>query len=254
MTKIILTGCNGRMGQAIVSLAKETDGVEIVYGVDEYDGIDNEFHVSKVMPTENVGANVLVDFSNPSMLEGNIDYCIKNNIPAIIATTGMSDTQSEMIKNASKTIPVFRSANMSVGVNLIISLCKKAAQFLGDEYDIEIIERHHNQKIDAPSGTALAIADAINESLPYDMEYEYDRHSKREKRKKHEIGIHAIRGGNIVGDHTVIFAGTNEVIEISHSAASRSVFAYGAIKAAKYMSTISSPGLYSMDDMINSVK
>ena len=249
MTKIIINGCNGKMGQVITRLAAEDNDVEIVAGFDINDSVSNTYPVFKA-PEEFFGeADVIIDFSHPASLTGLLKYCKKRSLPVILATTGYSADQKKEMEEASKEIPVFFSANMSLGINLLIDLAKKATKLLEGNFDIEIVERHHNQKIDAPSGTALAIADAIDETLSYPAEYVYDRHSVRKKRKNTEIGISSVRGGTIVGDHEIIFAGNDEVIELSHHAASKEVFAVGAIKAAKYMKG-KSAGMYDMNDLI----
>ena len=252
MTKIIMNGCNGKMGQVITRLVSEDNECEIVAGFDVNDSIENTYPVF-TNPDEFTGdADVIIDFSHPSALTTVLNYCKKRKLPVILATTGYTDEQKKEFTEASKEIPVFFSANMSLGINLIIALAKKATKLLEGNFDIEIVERHHNQKIDAPSGTALAIADAIDETLSYPAEYVYDRHAVRRKRKPTEIGIHAVRGGTIVGDHEVIFAGTDEVIELKHSAHSKEVFAVGAIKAAKFMSD-KPAGMYSMNDLISTL-
>ncbi|MDD6483417.1 MAG: 4-hydroxy-tetrahydrodipicolinate reductase [Clostridiales bacterium] len=250
MIKIIMNGCNGKMGQVITRLVSEDSECEIVAGFDINDSIENTYPVYK-NPAEYTGeADVVIDFSHPSCLSGLLGYCKERKLPVILATTGFSEEQKAEFKEASKEIPVFFSANMSLGINLLIDLCKRAVKLLEGNFDIEIVEKHHNQKIDAPSGTALAIADAIDETLSYDAEYVYDRHSVRRKRRKTEIGLHAVRGGTIVGEHDVIFAGTDEVIELRHSAASKEVFAVGAIKAAKFI-TGKNAGMYNMNDLIS---
>ena len=252
MTKIIMNGCNGKMGQVITRLVSEDNECEIVAGFDVNDSIENTYPVF-TNPDEFTGdADVIIDFSHPSALTTVLNYCKKRKLPVILATTGYTDEQKKEFTEASKEIPVFFSANMSLGINLIIALAKKATKLLEGNFDIEIVERHHNQKIDAPSGTALAIADAIDETLSYPAEYVYDRHAVRRQRKPTEIGIHAVRGGTIVGDHEVIFAGTDEVIELKHSAHSKEVFAVGAIKAAKFMSD-KPAGMYSMNDLISTL-
>lgn len=252
MTKIIMNGCNGKMGQVITRLVSEDNECEIVAGFDVNDSIENTYPVF-TNPDEFTGdADVIIDFSHPSALTTVLNYCKKRKLPVILATTGYTDEQKKEFTEASKEIPVFFSANMSLGINLIIALAKKATKLLEGNFDIEIVERHHNQKIDAPSGTALAIADAIDETLSYPAEYVYDRHAVRRKRKPSEIGIHAVRGGTIVGDHEVIFAGTDEVIELKHSAHSKEVFAVGAIKAAKFMSD-KPAGMYNMNDLISTL-
>lgn len=251
MVRIIMNGCNGKMGQVISRLVAEDNDAQIVAGVDINNIINNSYPVFKSLDEFTGEADVVVDFSHPSSLSGVLEYCKKKNLPVIIATTGLSAQQKEEFKAAAEEIPVFFSANMSLGINLLISLAQKAAKLLEGNFDIEIVERHHNQKIDAPSGTALAIADAIDETLSFPAEYVYDRHSVRKKRKSTEIGISAVRGGTIVGDHEVIFAGNDELIELRHHAASKEIFAVGAIKAAKFMSG-KPVGLYDMNDLIAS--
>lgn len=252
MTRIIMNGCNGKMGQVITRLAAEDDSCEIVAGFDVNDTIDNIYPVF-TNPDEFTGeADVVIDFSHPSALTNILSYCKKRKLPVILATTGFTNEQKQEFKEASKEIPVFFSANMSLGINLLIALAKKATKLLEGNFDIEIVERHHNQKIDAPSGTALAIADAIDQTLSYPAEYVYDRHAVRKKRKKTEIGLHAVRGGTIVGDHEIIFAGTDEVIELRHSAHSKEVFAVGAVKAAKFI-TDKPAGIYDMNDLISNL-
>ena len=191
----------------------------------------------------------MIDFSHPSLLKGIIDYAVKTKTPAVIATTGISDEQIGYMRKASEQVPLFFSYNMSFGVNLIAGLAKKAAAALYDAFDIEIIEMHHNRKLDAPSGTAIMLADAISGALPEEPVYVYDRHSRRQKRDKKEIGISSVRGGTIVGEHEVIFAGKDEVVTLKHTALSRDIFAVGAVKAAQFLSAKES-GMYSMDDMI----
>lgn len=250
MTDIILSGCSGKMGAAIISCVAAREDCRIAAGVDiikpaadigyfpSYDEVD-------------IKADVIIDFSNPSVLDSMLKYACKNNIPCVICTTGYSEEQKAKIKEASKTIPVFYSGNMSLGINLIIELAKKAASVFGDDFDIEIVEQHHNQKLDAPSGTALMIADAVSQ-VRENSEYVYDRHSYRKKRDKKEIGIHSVRGGNIVGEHEIIFAGTDEVLTISHSARSKTVFAVGAVNAAVFLADNKKPGMYDMSDLLAS--
>lgn len=253
MTKIILSGCNGKMGQVITRLAAEDADCEIVAGFDVNTAVPNTYPVF-VNPSDFKGeADVIIDFSHPSALDGILEYAKTNGVAAVIATTGLSSEQKAQIDEAAKEIPMFFSANMSLGINLLIALAKKAAAVLEGGFDIEIVERHHNRKIDAPSGTALAIADAISDTLSSPTEYVYDRHSVRRSRSKNEIGLHAVRGGTIVGDHDVIFAGNDEVIEIKHSAASKEVFAAGSIKAAKFMKG-KPAGMYDMNDLIGAAE
>ena len=252
MTKIVMNGCNGKMGQVITRLVAEDDDCEIVAGFDVNDTIDNTYPVFTNPDEFTDEADVVIDFSHPSALTNVLNYCKKRKFPVILATTGFTNEQKQEFIDASKEIPVFFSANMSLGINLLIALAKKATKLLEGNFDIEIVERHHNQKLDAPSGTALAIADAIDETLSFPAEYVYDRHAVRKKRKKTEIGLHAVRGGTIVGDHDIIFAGTDEVIELKHSAHSKEVFAVGAVKAAKFI-TDKPAGLYNMNDIISNL-
>ena len=234
MLKIALSGCNGRMGRVIADICAGKENMKVVAGFDVNTVKLGDFPVY-ADPFEFSGAaDVVIDFSNVSSTTQLLHYCIKTRTPVVICTTGHSPEQLEEIRAASEKIPVFRSGNMSVGINLIMDLLKKCAAVLGDGYDVEITEKHHNQKLDAPSGTALMLADAVSEALPYDADYVYDRHERREKRPAHEIGIHTVRGGTIVGEHTVLFAGRDELIEIKHTALSREVFAAGAVDAAAY--------------------
>ena len=249
MIDVILVGSGGKMGKFIASSAKADGNINIVAGVDKFNHGES-FPVFSKFSDINVKSNMIIDFSNPILLDDMLDFAIKNNMPIVIATTGYSEAQTEKIKEAAKKIPVFFTFNMSIGVNLICSLAKKAATILGNDFDVEIIEKHHNQKIDAPSGTAIMLGNAVNEVFEDKMNYEYDRHSKRQKRTKNEIGIHSVRGGTIVGEHDVIFAGHDEVITISHSAYSKEVFAAGAIKAAKFL--FNKPvGIYDMNSIMS---
>jgi 4-hydroxy-tetrahydrodipicolinate reductase len=252
MTKIILHGCNGRVGQAIVRLMKDDNTVQLVAGIDPNINPANDFPVYSNIADCTLLADVIIDFSTAHAVRPLLEYAVDKNIPLVVCTTGLSKEDVDFLKDCSKKIPIFFSANMSLGINLIIALAKRAAEILSDSsFDIEIIEKHHNQKIDAPSGTALAIADAINDTLDHAYSYRYDRTLTREKRPKNEIGIHAVRGGTIVGEHEILFAGNDEVISLSHSAASKEVFAAGALKAAKFL-VQKLPGLYNMEHLINS--
>lgn len=252
MTKIIMNGCNGKMGQVISRIVADDNECEITAGFDIADNGANLYPVY-TNPADFTGeADVVIDFSHPDSLERLLNYCKSRKLPVIVATTGLSNQQKNLMEAASKDIPVFFSANMSLGINLLIDLAKKATKLLGENFDIEIIEKHHNQKIDAPSGTALAIADAIAEDMASEPEYVYDRHTSRKKRKKSEIGIHAVRGGTIVGEHSVIFAGTDEIVELKHQAASKEIFAVGAVKAAKFLAG-KPAGMYCMNDLIASL-
>lgn len=249
MTKIILCGANGKMGHVIQSVVAGRDDCEIVAGVD-INTESNGFPVYSTFGEIKETADVIIDFSNPALLDSMLAYSKQNKVPVVIATTGYDDTQKAEIENAAKETAVFFTYNMSMGINLLATLAKKATAVLGKEFDIEIVEKHHNQKIDAPSGTALMLADAICEEIDDNMKYEYDRHSKREKRSKNEIGIHSVRGGTIVGEHEIIFAGRDEIITLSHSARSKEIFAVGAVNAAVFMSGKDS-GMYSMKDLID---
>lgn len=250
MTKIIITGANGKMGKVIQSVVAGRDDCEIVAGVDLNTESNGIFPVYKTISEVNEKADAIIDFSNPILLDELLDYSKNNGTPLVIATTGYDDEQKKKIEEASKTSPIFFTYNMSLGINLMANLAKKAVEVLGNDFDIEIVEKHHNQKIDAPSGTALMLADAICEVTPNPMKYEYDRHSKREKRTKNEIGLHAIRGGTIVGEHDIIFAGRDEIITLSHSARSKEVFAVGAVNAAVFMNG-KGAGLYDMKELID---
>lgn len=252
MIRIILSGCNGKMGHVVSGLVSERKDCKIVAGFDIDGGIKESFPVLSEPEHFDGTADVIIDFSHPSFVPKLLKFSITNKIPAVIATTGMSDEQIEMIKAASKEVPIFFSANMSIGINLLLSLAQKAAALLSPDFDIEIVEKHHNQKLDAPSGTALMIADSISEVLAEKPDYVFDRHSERKKRTKNEIGIHSVRGGTIVGEHEVIFAGKDELIEIKHTAMSKQIFAVGAINAAIFLAK-SKPGLYDMGDLVASI-
>ena len=250
MLKIILSGCGGSMGRTVASCAAENSECEIIAGIDIKSNDGASFPVLQSPEEINAKADALIDFSNPSLLSSLLKFGIEKNVPLVLCTTGYSKEQIQEIKKASAKVPVFFSGNMSLGVNLLIELSKKAAKVLGDSFDIEIIEKHHNRKIDAPSGTALMIADGISSVLDKDMHYVYDRHSQRKPRETTEIGIHSVRGGTIVGEHDVIFAGPHEVITLSHSAQSRDIFALGALQAAKFI-VRQVNGLYSMSDLLS---
>lgn len=251
MTKILLSGCSGKMGRTIAALVNEDENACIVGGIDLVDDNTLPFPVFSSPDKVDVKADVIIDFSHPSCLVPVMDYAAESKTPVVICTTGLTPEQKAYMASKGCETAVFFSANMSLGVNVIIDLAKKATNILEDNFDIEIVEAHHNRKLDAPSGTALYIADAINEACKEKKEYVYDRHSVRKKREKREIGIHAIRGGTIVGEHTVIFAGNDEIVEIKHTALSRDVFAEGAIAAAKFMAD-KKTGMYDMNDLISS--
>ena len=255
MIKLILCGCNGYMGRVVTDLVSEDTKIEkdtqieIVAGID----VDTQQHSKYPVytdPKDFTGdADVVLDFSNPSALEGLIDYCTAKKIPLILCATGYSPEQLKDIEKASGQIPVFRSGNMSLGINLLIDLIERACAVLGEDFDVEIVERHHRRKVDAPSGTAIMLADAAAGALPNKPDYVFERESTRNPRSKNEIGISAVRGGTIIGMHNAIFAGQDEVIELSHTAASRDVFATGAIKAVRFI--VKKPaGMYNMKDVL----
>ncbi len=250
MTKIIITGANGKMGKVLQSIIGSRDDCKIVAGVDINTEQNGNFPVYSKINEVNEDADVIIDFSNPVLLDDLLEYSVKNNLALVLATTGYDEEQKRKINDASKNSPIFFTYNMSIGINLLASLAQKAALILGSDFDIEIVEKHHNTKIDAPSGTALMLADAICEITPNPMKYEYDRHAKREKRSKNEIGLHSIRGGTIVGEHDIIFAGRDEIITLSHSARSKEIFAVGAVNAAVFMSG-KDAGLYDMSELID---
>ena len=249
MIKVIICGASGKMGGFVADACKSDGEIQVVAGVDKIN-LGQNFPIFGDFKSINTDADVIIDFSNPILLDSILEYAIKTNTAVVLATTGYSDSQIEQIKEASKKVPVFFSFNMSLGVNLICSLAKKAAAVLGDGFDIEIVEKHHNQKIDAPSGTAIMLANAVNSCFGGEKVYEYDRHSKRQKRSPKEIGIHSVRGGTIVGEHDVIFAGHDETVTISHSAQSKEVFAVGSVKAAKFLAE-KPAGLYDMNSIIS---
>ena len=249
MTKIILSGSSGQMGGTLTQVISERNDYTIVAGISKNFSSTSNFPTFNSPNEINVDADVIIDFSNPALLNSLLNFAIHKKMPIVICTTGFTDEQITKIKDASKLIPIFFSGNTSIGINLLIELAKKAALVLGSNFDIEIIEKHHNKKIDAPSGTALMIANAINSVNNQNLSYVYERHSKREPRSNKEIGIHSIRGGTIVGEHDVIFAGKDEVLTLSHTAQSKGIFAVGAINAAIFLLS-KSAGLYNMSDLL----
>ena len=250
MTKIIMLGCNGRMGQMITDMVKQDDECTIVAGIDIVDNRDNGYPVYTKLADCDVEADAIIDFTSATDFESRMDYAVDKQIPIIECSTGLSEEQMDYLKKASEKVAVLKSANMSLGINLLMKLLKEAAvKLAGDGFDVEIVEKHHNQKLDAPSGMALALADSINEAMDDRYEYIYDRSQVRQKRDKKELGISAVRGGTIVGEHEVIFAGTDEVITFKHTAYSRAVFAKGSITAAKYLKG-KAAGLYDMSDVL----
>ena len=249
MTNIAICGANGKMGKTIYNCIQNREDCKVVAGIDLYTEQYADFPIVPAPSELPVKPDVIIDFSNPASLDGLLEYCLNTGTPIVVASTGYSEEQIQKIKSASQQIPVFFTFNMSLGINLLVELAKKATKVLGNQFDIEIVEKHHNQKIDAPSGTAIMLANAINETLGNSKHYVYDRHSRRQKRDKSEIGMHAIRGGTIVGEHDVIFAGHDEVITLSHSASSKTVFAEGSINAGVFLKD-QPAGLYDMSMLI----
>lgn len=250
MVKILMHGCNGKMGRMITEIVKNEEDAVIAAGVDKFTGIPNDYPVFEKITQCDVDVDVVIDFSNAGAVDELLDYCVEKNLPVVLCTTGLSDEQLKKVEECSERIAVLKSANMSMGINLLLKLLKDAAKVLAPAgYDIELVEKHHNQKLDAPSGTALALADSINEAMGNEYEYVYDRSQVRKKRDTKEIGISAVRAGTIVGEHEVIFAGTDEVIEFKHTAYSRSVFAKGAVEAGKFLAG-QPAGMYDMGDVI----
>lgn len=250
MVKMIMHGCNGRMGQVISSICQEDSDIQIVAGIDPYDGIENSYPVFQRIEDCKVEADVVVDFAAASAVDSLLKYCVQHQLPVVLCTTGLSEEQNRKVEEAGRKTAVLKSANMSLGINVLMELLQKAARILAPAgFDMEIVEKHHNQKVDAPSGTALALADSINEALENAYQYKYDRTQERKKRGKNEIGIQAVRGGSIVGEHEVIFAGLDEVIEIRHTAYSKGIFGKGAVEAAKFLAG-KPAGNYDMKDVI----
>ena len=250
MVKVIMHGCNGKMGQVITRLAAADPELAIVAGVDARAQALNDYPVFGDISECDVEADVVIDFSNAAAVDHLLDWCQEKQMPVVLCTTGLSGEQLQRVEEAAGRTAVLKSANMSLGVNLLMKLLQDAAKVLAPEgIDMEIVERHHNQKVDAPSGTAIALADALNGALEGDYEYVYDRSGQRKKRDSHEIGISAVRGGTIVGEHEVIFAGEDEVIEFKHTAYSKALFAKGAVAAAKFLAG-KGPGRYDMSDVI----
>ena len=251
MTNIIMNGCNGRMGRMITDIANKDTDVQIVAGIDAYDKVANDYPVFTNIFDCNVDADVIIDFSTASAIDDLLKYAVEKKIPVVLCTTGLTSEQLDNVQKASEKVAILKSANMSLGINTLMKILKVATEVLANRgYDIEIVEKHHNQKLDAPSGTALALADCINQVLNNEYDYTYDISSRREKRPEKEIGISAVRGGTIVGEHEVIYAGIDEVIEIKHTAYSRAVFAKGAVDAAKYLAS-KETGMYNMADVLN---
>ncbi len=251
MVRIIMHGCNGKMGQVITGIIKEDENAKIVAGIDVSDHIQNDYPVFSKISECNVEADVVIDFASVAAIDGLLDFCEEKKMPVVLCTTGLSQEQLDRVSKVSENTAILKSANMSLGINMLLKLLKEVTNILAPAgYDIEIVEKHHNQKVDAPSGTALALADSINEALDNQYDYKYDRSQERKKREKKEIGLSAVRGGTIVGEHEIIFAGTDEVIEFKHTAYSKAIFAKGAVQAAKFLAG-KGAGMYDMADVID---
>lgn len=251
MVRIIMHGCNGKMGQVITGIIKEDENAQIVAGIDVSDHIQNDYPVFSKISECNVEADVVIDFASVAAIDGLLDFCEEKRMPVVLCTTGLSQEQLDRVSKVSENTAILKSANMSLGINMLLKLLKEVTNILAPAgYDIEIVEKHHNQKVDAPSGTALALADSINEALDNQYDYKYDRSQERKKREKKEIGLSAVRGGTIVGEHEIIFAGTDEVIEFKHTAYSKAIFAKGAVQAAKFLAG-KGAGMYDMADVID---
>lgn len=248
MLKVIVNGCLGKMGRVVIDCIKKDENLELVCGVSQGSINDCDYKVYSSMNDVLESADVIIDFSHHSTLDDLLSFAIKSEIPLVIATTGYNEDDLDKIKKASKIIPIFHSSNMSLGVNILLKLVKDATKMLSD-FDIEILEKHHNKKVDAPSGTAIMIANAVK-SILSNIEYNYGRFGRNAKRNENEIGIHAIRGGTIVGEHNIIYAGDHEVLELKHIAQSKDIFAKGAITAAKYLVN-QNTGYYNMDNLLN---
>ena len=251
MTRIIMHGCNGHMGQVISGLVAQDADAEIVAGIDMMDNRENGYPVFTDLDSCQVDADAIIDFSNAKAVDALMDYSAKRGIPLVLCTTGLSEEQNAKVDEISKKVAIMKSANMSLGINTLFKLIQEAAKVLATAgFDMEIVERHHHFKVDAPSGTALALADSLNEAMDHKYHYVYDRSQVRQKRDEKEIGISAVRGGSIVGEHEIIFAGPDEVIEFKHTAYSKAVFGKGAVEAAKYLAG-KPAGRYDMKDVIN---
>lgn len=250
MVKIMMHGCNGVMGQVISKIVEDTEGAVMACGVDRVDDGHNDYPVFTDINACDIEVDAIIDFSAAPAVDGLLDFAVERQIPVVLCTTGLSDEQLERVHEASKKTAVLRSANMSLGVNTLFKVLKSMTKLLADAgFDIDIVEKHHRRKLDAPSGTAIALAEAVNEPLNNEYEFVYDRSQRREQRPKKEIGISAVRGGTIVGEHEIIFAGQDEVIELKHTAYSRAIFGKGAVSAALYL-TGKEAGMYDMSDVI----
>lgn len=249
MLNIILNGCNGRMGQVLTKTIAEKDDMQVVAGIDAHPEQKNDYPVFGSPQECDIKADVIIDFSHFSAVPNLLRYCIDVKTPVVVATTALDEECFAMLAEAAQTIPVFRSANMSLGINALAKAIKAITPVLEKDFNVEIIEKHHTKKLDSPSGTAILLADKVNEACETKKEYIYGRHSKHDEFRMDQIGIHAVRGGTIPGEHTVIFAGPDEVIELNHLALSRDIFANGAVAAAQFI-VKQEKGQYSMDDLV----
>ncbi len=255
MTNVLIWGIGGRMGKTLLNCLNNNQNTNAIGGVDKFaNKAEYSIPIFNSVSEINVKADVIIDFSRAEAIYDILPYAKENKIPVVLCTTGYSELDLDYINEMSKELPLFKSSNMSIGINLLIDLVKKATTLLGENFDIELIEQHHNVKVDSPSGTALSIAQAINEEMNNTLEFKFGRHDNNERRKKNELGIHAVRGGTVVGRHEVLFLGNDETITIKHEANSKAVFAEGAVKASIYMSSITTPGIYSMKDLIEATK
>ncbi len=255
MTNVLIWGIGGRMGRTLLECLNKNEYTTAVGGVDKFaNQADFNIPIFQNVSDINIKADVIIDFSRAEAIYDILPYAKENKIPVVLCTTGYSELDLDYINEMSKELPLFKSSNMSIGINLLIDLVKKATNLLGENFDIELIECHHNVKVDSPSGTALTIAEAINEEMNNTLEFKFGRHDNNERRKKNELGIHAVRGGTVVGRHEVLFLGNDETITIKHEANSKAVFAEGAVKASIYMSTIKTPGIYNMKNLIEETK
>lgn len=251
MTKVLMHGCNGAMGRVISGLAKEMEQIQIVAGVDAFCQDSKDYPVFRTLEECDVDVDVIIDFSAAPAVDHLLDYAMETKTPVVLCTTGLSEEQLKKVEETSKEIAILRSANMSLGINTLMKLLTQISGLLSEAgFDIDIVEKHHRKKVDAPSGTAIALAEAVNDGLKEKFDYVYDRSDRRMQRPKNEIGLSAVRGGTIVGEHEVIFAGTDEVIELKHTAYSKAVFGKGALQAAAFLAE-KPAGLYNMSHVID---
>ncbi|MDR0468927.1 MAG: 4-hydroxy-tetrahydrodipicolinate reductase [Peptococcaceae bacterium] len=253
MIHVILSGCNGRMGQAVTALLHSHDDMKIVAGMDLAEDKQNDYSVYSHFDQIRESADIVIDFSHVSLTLDLLAYCVNKHLPLVLCTTGITEEQEAQVAEAAKEIPIFRSLNMSLGISLLQALVRQAARVLGDSFDIEIVEKHHQYKVDAPSGTAFMIAEAAASGLAFEPRYIYDRSCEHRQRDHKEIGIHSVRGGTIIGEHEAMFIGPNEILTISHSVQSRELFANGAVKAAAFLLENPQPQIYNMDDLVRSL-